>query len=249
MIGIVDLGTVDSTSREASRRAAYGDIGPVWLTATAQTAGKGRSGREWASPDGNLYATLLTPFEASPAEAALRSYVAALAVARVIDTLLNTPVRVTLKWPNDVLVDDRKIAGILLESGIHGARRWLSVGIGINLTSAPPEARWPAIALAELIPPPNAKDTLHLLRDAYAAEDTRLADKGFAATRTAWLARAARLGQVIEARLPNVTHRGVFDGIDGQGMLLMSTESGPLRIAAADVHFDIQAEAENAARD
>lgn len=239
MIPFDALGAVDSTSREAARRAGQGDFGPVWLWADTQTAGRGRSGREWESPPGNLYATLLMPVGPDPAAAALRSFVACLAVADTLDALVGNPARISLKWPNDALLDGCKIAGVLLESGVVSGARWLSVGIGINLAHAPAEARWPAISIAQAVPgaAPGVEGTLALLRDAFARRDALFQAEGFAAIQSQWLKRAARLGQEIEARLPRETITGIFETLDDDGALLLQAPHGPRRITAADIHF------------
>ncbi len=255
MIPVVSLGEIDSTSREAARRAAAGDTGPVWLHAEAQTAGRGRSDRVWDSPRGNLFATLLVPFEGAVGTAALRSFTACLAVARVLDTLTGARERVTLKWPNDALLDGRKVAGVLLEAGEVKRQRWLSIGIGINLAHAPETARWPTICVADVrdTPAPEPLAVLDLLGDALAEEERHLREGGFAVTRARWIARAARLGQQIEARLPQETLAGRFDGIAGDGALLLGMADGQRRVAAADIHFpDVtiqKAEADHAVGD
>jgi len=169
LIPIEFLSSVDSTSLEASRRAAAGELGPVWIAAETQTAGRGRLDRDWISPLGNLHATLLMPFDRAVNEASLHSYIAALAVLQMLDPLINDASRLKLKWPNDVLVDGRKICGILLESGGLDGQRWLSVGIGINLRHAPPGTRLPSISLSDIArSAPEPREALPLLRETYA---------------------------------------------------------------------------------
>lgn len=107
--------TIDSTNDEARRRAAAGEIGPLWIAARRQTAGRGRQGRVWSSEPGNLAATYLFAFCGAPAEAARLSFVAALAVADTLSALA-PGAEITLKWPNDALANRRKAAGILLEN-------------------------------------------------------------------------------------------------------------------------------------
>jgi len=244
-VRIETLGTIDSTSLEAARRAASGERGPLWLRAEAQTAGRGRQGRHWASPPGNLHATLLMPVGDDPARAALHSFAACLAVADCLDALMGEGGRVTLKWPNDALLDGRKVAGVLLESGLGPAGRWLSIGIGINLAHAPAEALWPAIDIAAAtgrtaLTPDHA---LGILSTAMTARIRQYDKAGFAATRADWLARAARLGEVVDARLPDETVRGVFETLDAEGAMVLRTETCTRRIHAADVHFPEDADA------
>jgi len=246
------LATTDSTNAEAKRRAAVGQRGPLWLRAESQTAGVGRSGRAWHSPGGNLYATLLTPFAGQMRDAALMSFVACLAVADVLDAYLKpteapaSPApqneglssdRVALKWPNDALLDGKKIAGVLLEAGGTEDKRWLAVGIGINLAHRPDEARWPPIALADVTEPPTAEHAMSTLAACLELRQAQFQRQGFPPIRAAWLLRAARLGERIEARLANATHSGTFQGLGEDGSLLLAADAGDMRISAADIHF------------
>ena len=242
---IETLGTIDSTSLEAARRAATGERGPLWLHAGAQTVGRGRHGRDWASPEGNLYATLLFPVADDPARAALHSFAACLAVADCLDVLTGARARVAIKWPNDALLDGCKVAGVLLESGIGTAGRWLSIGVGINLAHAPAESRWPATSIAAATgrPAPDPAQALTLLSQAMTTRLHQFETEGFASIRIDWLSRAARLGETVEARLPGHTTRGIFETLDGDGAMVLRTDAGARRIHAADVHFPEDAHA------
>jgi len=240
--------TIDSTNAEAKRRAVSGQRGPIWLRADSQTAGIGRSGREWYSPNGNLYATLLTPFAGEMQNAALMSFVACLAVADTLEyylmgfkgsglrNLADDP-RITLKWPNDALLDGKKIAGVLLEAGGEENARWLAIGVGINLAHKPDEARWPPIALTDVTDAPAPAEALNVLAGRFEYWQSRFETEGFAPIRKAWLSRAARLGERIEARLTNATHTGIFQGLGEDGALLLAADEGDKRIAAADIYF------------
>ena len=146
---IIVFEELDSTSAEARRRALSGETGPLWLMARVQSAGRGRRGRVWQTGGGNLAATLLLTLDTSPLEAAQLGFVAALAVGDMVQAYV-PPAMVRLKWPNDVLIDGQKVAGILIESGpAQMGALWVSVGIGVNLASAPANVDHPAIALAD----------------------------------------------------------------------------------------------------
>lgn len=218
-----------STNDEAGARALAGE-GPAWIMARRQTAARGRQGRAWSAPKGNLSASLLMVPEVPLAEAATFSFDAALAVADLADA--HGAREVGLKWPNDVLVGGRKVAGILLESLETPRGRCLIVGVGVNLAHAPEETRLPAATLGAGIDPEAALDTLAA---AFARWQAVRAREGFAAIRTAWLARAAGLGQPIEVRLPRETLAGTFEDVDADGCLVLRTAAGPRRIAAGDV--------------
>lgn len=229
---------LDSTSSEARRLAAAGEQGPLWIVAERQTAGRGRRGRVWQTLSGNLAATLLIRPNA-PAEAIGQlSFAAALSVA---DTAAHFAPRaaITVKWPNDVLADGRKLAGILLESGRDAAGTWLSVGVGINLAAAPEGTEFPATALPDLgVAPPPPDAALALLAGRFAHWYDAWMSGGFETLRTAWLARAGGLGLPIRARLAShETRHGVFEGIDGKGALLLNEQGRVSAISAGEVFF------------
>ncbi len=217
---------------------------PVWITAAVQTAGRGRRGRAWASPEGALAATLLIR-PAEPAEtAALRSFVASVALAEAFEALGAPTGAVSLKWPNDVLLYGCKAAGILLESaGQAGRLDYLAIGIGVNLAAAPEqraveEGALPPISLAEVLGRAVARDDMLLeLARAYAAREADFAAQGFAPIRDRWLSRAARLGEPIRARTARETREGTFETVDAAGHLLLQCRDGLHRISAADVFF------------
>lgn len=223
--------TIDSTNSEALRLAKAGERGPVWIHALKQTAGRGRRGRAWECPAGNLAVTLL--LVPGRSEKAQLSFATALAVA---DTAVHFAAAhaVTVKWPNDVLADGRKLAGILLEGCADG----LAIGIGINLVDHPRDTIYPATSLAALgCPPPTLDAALEVLADAFARWYDRWMTDGFSPLRAAWLARAEGLGAQIHARLPHEEVSGVFEGIDVNGALLLN-QNGTLRvISAGEVFF------------
>ena len=234
--GLIRLDEVDSTNSHARRLAEAGGAqhGPVWITAQRQTAGRGRRGRAWSSAEGNLAATLLlTP----PPDFAQLSFAAALAVADMAAAFA-PGAAIAVKWPNDVLADGRKLAGILLESGMQGGTAWLAIGIGVNLASHPEGTEFPATSLAALdITPPSPPDALSVLAARFAHWYDAWMRDGFDSVRSAWLARAGGLGTAIRARLPHETRQGVFEGIDASGALLLNEQGRVRAIAAGEVFF------------
>ena len=234
------LGRVDSTQAEAARRATELP-GPTWITADEQTAGRGRRGRAWLWSKDNFTATLLLRPTEAPEELALRSFVAALALFDAFAQATGRAETFALKWPNDVLLNGGKVAGILLESQGQGTH--LAIGIGVNLVEAPK-----ADQLEEgAVPPVNLADEtgtrvvpgefLQLLAPAYAKYEAQFTTYGFAPIRDAWLSRAAKLGEVITARAAGKETQGTFETIDDGGNLVLSTAKGRVAIAAADVFF------------
>jgi len=237
--GLKEFAELDSTNEEAKRLAASGAPAPVWIRADAQAAGRGRRGRAWETGSGNLAATLLLRPNRPAAECAQLSFVAAVAAADAVVRFAPSA-RIEVKWPNDVLADGRKLAGILLESASSGnAPFWLAIGIGINLSHFPQGVEFPAISLAALgAPAPKPADALLELASGFAKWYDIWAREGFSPIREAWLARAARLGQRIHARLQERELSGIFEGIDETGALLLREGHGPARaIAAGEVFF------------
>lgn len=237
------LPEVDSTQAEASRRLAELP-GPTWISTDRQTAGKGRRGRVWTSPQGNFAATLLLRPTEPPELVALRSFVAALALYDAFVAATGRAEPFALKWPNDVLLNGGKVAGILLESLGQGQRiSHLAIGIGVNLTAAPPREAVEAQALppVSLLSETGARVTpgefLELLAPAYARHESQLTTYGFAPIREAWLARAAKLGEVITARTASEEITGTFETVDAGGNLVLSTAKSRRAIAAAEVFF------------
>jgi BirA family biotin operon repressor/biotin-[acetyl-CoA-carboxylase] ligase len=228
---------LDSTNSEARRLAEAGEPGPVWISAARQSAGRGRRGRVWDSGEGNLAATLLLRPNTHPSITGQLSFVAALATAEMADHFAPTAA-ITVKWPNDVLAEGRKLAGILLEGGGASEGNWLAIGIGVNLASFPEGTEFPATSLAQVgIAPPSSEDALCVLAGAFAHWYDAWMKDGFEIVRTAWLARASGLGASIRARLPNETRSGIFEGIDEGGALLLNEQGRVRAIAAGEVFF------------
>ena len=235
--GKVQHPELDSTNEEARRLAQGGEAGPLWITAARQTAGRGRRGRVWDAGEGNLAASLLLWPTAPEAVIGQLSFVAALAVAEMAAHFAPQAV-IQVKWPNDVLGNGKKLAGILLESGQDGAGRWLAIGIGVNLASFPQAAEYPATSLAQLgIAPPSSDMGVCVLAARFAHWYDVWMSEGFEIVRTAWLARAGGLGAAICARLPHETRTGIFEGIDASGALLLSEQGNVRAIAAGEVFF------------
>ena len=237
------LDEVDSTNSEAQRIAP--DLTqPTWVFARQQTAARGRRGRAWISPAGNFAATLVMRPTGDPADAALRSFVAALALADALDVVAGPRATISLKWPHDVLLNGGKGAGILLESAGHGRDvSHLAIGIGVNLAEAPPRAALeegavdPVSLMGETGVRIEPEEFLTYLAAAFAAREAQLSTYGFGPVRTAWLARAAKLGQTIVARTASESIEGTFETVADSGALVIATAEGRRNVPAADVYF------------
>ncbi len=218
--------------------------GRAWIMAREQTAGRGRRGRGWHAQGGNFAATHVLRPGGGPAEAALYSFVTALALDEALARVAGPAARLSIKWPNDVLLNGGKVAGILLESlGTGGTLSHLAIGVGVNLDQAPgtetldPGALSPVSVLGETGIRVTQDEFLPVLAEAFARHQARFVTYGFAPIRTAWLARAARIGQTVRARTGTRTHEGVFETIDDSGAMILRTPEGRLAITAAEVFF------------
>lgn len=228
--------TLGSTNAEALTRARAGECGPLWITAQSQSAGRGRRGSQWASPPGNLYATLLLSEPSPPDQAPQLSFVAALALHDAVAVCAPKlgPV-LKVKWPNDLLAGPAKVAGILIE-GESEPRFTVVIGFGVNCGTHPAGTSYAATSLvkAGAMVAPDA-----LLTALSVAMRQRLAQwnggQGFAEIRTDWLKRAAGLGQTLHVRLPERELSGRFDGLDEAGRLLLEQGGSVTAITAGEV--------------
>ncbi|HEY0213425.1 MAG TPA: biotin--[acetyl-CoA-carboxylase] ligase [Paenirhodobacter sp.] len=235
------LGSIDSTMSEAARLAPHLSE-PAWIMAREQTAARGRRGRAWRMPAGNMAATILFRPQMDLAHTALYSFVAALALDQALARVAGPHARLAIKWPNDVLLNGGKIAGILLETIGAGATH-LAIGFGVNLQAAPPSSQVEpgAVAPVSLLGETGITIAPDLFLPPLALAFDQLSrvyqTQGFAPIRTAWLARAARLGQPVIARTQTRTSEGVFETIDDTGAMILRTTRGTEAISAADVFF------------
>lgn len=232
---------VDSTNEEARRLAEAGYAEPHWIIADRQTAGRGRRGRAWASPSGNLMTTLYLPnTKLKPNEAGQLAFVAGLALESTVRQFIGAEAEVSLKWPNDVLIDGKKASGILLESSMQDKTvAWLAIGLGLNLTSHPDDTPYPATHLAAIAgTAPTPSEVLEILAAAFDALYRQWQANGFAAILTAWRLVAHGLGGPMVARLENESIEGIFLDIGEAGALILKDAAGTKHIIeAGDVFF------------
>jgi BirA family transcriptional regulator, biotin operon repressor / biotin---[acetyl-CoA-carboxylase] ligase len=234
---LLSYARIGSTSDEAKRLAEAGAPEGTLVCALEQEAGRGRHGRRWESPPGNLYCSLVLRPPVPAARAAQLGFAAAVALGEACAHFLPSGTAITLKWPNDVLIGGRKVAGILLESRTQGdgGLRWLVIGIGVNLVAYPEATEHPATSLAAAGANVTPDAMLAALADRLLAWYEAWRGAGFAAVRAAWLGAAHGLGGEIRVRLPRDELSGRFAGLDEEGMLLLDLAEGRRRIAAAEV--------------
>ncbi|MBF0249500.1 MAG: biotin--[acetyl-CoA-carboxylase] ligase [Alphaproteobacteria bacterium] len=245
---LVALDGVDSTNLEAKRLAEDGapDFTVVW--AREQTAGRGRSGRTWLGGAGNLYFSILLRPDYPPDQAMQLGFVAANAVADAVQTALPSA-HVHVKWPNDVLVEGKKISGILMEGSLAAGRPafdWLVLGVGVNVNAHPKtqDTHMPATSLKAEGASGDALDAgrmLETLAKRFLAGQATWAKLGFGPVRRHWLSRAQGVGRRVTARLPRETVEGVFAALDEGGALILRLDSGEQRrITAGDVFLAVR---------
>lgn len=221
-----------STNADMLELARTGASEGLWLRAERQTGGRGRQGRAWNSPEGNLYVSTLVRVRPGEPPAATLALVAAVALEETVSTFLlpglrrGTPI---LKWPNDVLIDGAKLSGILLERADDA----VIIGFGVNLTHHPVDLDRPATSLAAHGPAPDPEIFAETLAELFARWLSRWRD-GIAPVRDRWLARAHPKGTALTARLSDGSAiDGLFDGLDAQGALILRLADGTSRVIHA----------------
>jgi BirA family biotin operon repressor/biotin-[acetyl-CoA-carboxylase] ligase len=247
--------SIGSTNAEAISRAREGEYGPIWFVTSEQTAGRGRRHRPWIAPRGNLASSILEVIDVSPAVAATLGFAAGLALEAALQRVsIEASLRAagsdfmkfSLKWPNDVLAGQKKLAGILLEAeAMPDNRLAVVVGIGTNVVAAPEGTPTPAISLAALGVNIGAEELFGALSDSW-SEFRGIWDdgRGFSEIRRLWLERAAGLGQPVAVKMGDTSLEGTFDTIDDAGCMIVRTSDGKrVPISAGDVYFGSAASA------
>jgi BirA family biotin operon repressor/biotin-[acetyl-CoA-carboxylase] ligase len=227
---------VGSTNDLARERAEAGAPAGLVIRADRQDAGRGRRGRSWSSPPGNLYCSLILRPTQPPAVIATLSFVTVTALGDVLAELL--PQRdVRHKWPNDLLVEGCKISGILLESATSANGPALVIGLGVNIVSHPEQTLYPVTDLLEQgAAPITAADLMDRFLQRFAHHYDAWDKGGFPAVLPAWRGRAIGIGSEIVVRLETETLTGKFTDLDADGTLLLEQSgSGTRRIAAGDI--------------
>ncbi len=217
--------SLDSTSDLCAQLAAAGEPEGLAIMALRQTAGRGSRGRNWQSPVGNLYLSALLRPPGMLAEVGRWALLVAVALSDVLAAVLPDPGLVALKWPNDALLDGRKVAGILLDATAtkDGAIDWLVIGCGVNLAHAPDVPGRRTAAVAEFTPPPTPKEMAAALLERLAHWRSVRALDGFGPVRAAWLARAQPVGTKVQLSYNGRLVGGTFAGLADDGSLLLAT--------------------------
>ena len=227
--------SVGSTNEEARVLADQGAVDRTVVWADIQTAGKGRRGRKWSSPIGNMYLSLLLRPLCGVSQAAQISLVAALGLGDAIGQFIS-PERVTNKWPNDVLIDGKKVAGLLLESSANYSSgiNWVIVGCGANISSFPKIADYETTCLCDAAERSiEVEEILFCFIDCFDQRYSTWLESGIAEIRKSWLERGHHIGKEITVRLPTEEKRGVFEGLNNDGALILRLPNGERELVTA----------------
>jgi BirA family biotin operon repressor/biotin-[acetyl-CoA-carboxylase] ligase len=229
---------LDSTSFEARRRADAGRRNSVFLVALEQTSGYGRRGTAWLQQPGDFAGTLLFSEDAPADTLGQLAFVAGLAAYDAIAAYAPSA-ELSLKWPNDVLAEGGKIAGMLIEllDVKPGRPSLLALGLGVNIVSRPEVADYPTSRLLDFsgAAPPRPADFADAFDRAFAAWRGLWRGKGFAPIRFAWLERAAYLGATITVRAADGDATGRFADLDPAGALVLDCDGTRRSIAAGAI--------------
>ncbi len=237
------LETVDSTNEEAKRHyEKNGATDPTWFVALSQSAGHGRRGREWVSQEGNMFASLLVCPNVRAQKAAELSFITSLAVSDAIKNLSGIGMQeINVKWPNDVLIDGKKVAGILLEAVGNPENPSIIVGVGVNVAHHPDDVNYPTNDLQRIggfkyLP----SDVFVRMAEAFEFFYKFWQAYGFASVKRLWMAEAYGVGKTITVNLPSGSVEGVFEDLSDDGGLVLKKPDGNQEIIyAGDVFFNL----------
>ena len=232
---------IDSTNDEAKRLAREGVLGDFIVWAKKQTKGKGRYGKQWISPEDNLYLSILQSTITDPERAAQLSFVTAVAVGEAVISLTSTDA-LSYKWPNDILLNGKKLGGILLESENSSSGNkldFLVIGVGINIKDFPGKVDMPATSLlAEGYPDVMSDQLLDRIMQYFCAWLSEWQKNGFKKVREAWLKHAVNRGKVITVNTPTERLSGVFETLSEDGALELKLAGGQTCfISSGEVFF------------
>jgi BirA family transcriptional regulator, biotin operon repressor / biotin---[acetyl-CoA-carboxylase] ligase len=254
---VLGFDTIGSTNAEAMQAALRGDSGNLWYAALQQSEGRGRRGRAWESPYGNLAASLMIVPEADTAALGSLGFVAGVALNKALQRIIpqadihtgldgadaapgQSARRIALKWPNDVLAEGHKLAGILLEAQKRNdGMTAIVIGFGVNIVAAPQGLPYPASSLRDLGSPANAETVFEALAESWVEAYTLWNNGiGLPAVLALWRENAAGIGADVAVQRNNDVVRGVFETIDDAGRLIVRDNEGHrIAITAGDVHF------------
>ncbi len=231
--------SIGSTNVEARHMAEQGADDGTVIVAAEQTGGRGRMDREWISSSGNLFVSVLLRVDGPPARIAQLSMVATVAMGEAIMEYLSDPNILSYKWPNDILINQKKASGMLLESGFGSGENWVVIGTGVNLVSHPDNVMYPATDLrtagTEISIEGLLSSYLHRLKDW-----RERWQQGIGPVRDAWISKMEGIGSQVRIQLPKRDALyGQFKELTQEGALVLEMEGGKtLEVSAGDLFFN-----------
>ncbi|PIR39576.1 MAG: biotin--[acetyl-CoA-carboxylase] ligase [Alphaproteobacteria bacterium CG11_big_fil_rev_8_21_14_0_20_39_49] len=239
-MAVLEFESIDSTNEEAKRRINRGEIfDNTVIKADIQLSGKGKRENKWASDSGNLFCSIVKKVDVSLSEAAKYSFVTAISVGETIKEFVNDKAEVKYKWPNDVLLNKKKVSGILLESlkDINGSI-WIIIGTGVNINNTPQNLDIEPVNISmscgERVAVTEFFDKFLIN---FNNQENVWKNQGFSCIRSAWLNGAYNLGKEITVNLPDKTFKGTFEGISQNGELEVIVDDKKLLISSGEVFF------------
>ncbi|RUP42040.1 MAG: biotin--[acetyl-CoA-carboxylase] ligase [Acinetobacter sp.] len=240
---LLNFETVDSTNSEALRLAKIGTIDNCVITAVQQTGGRGSKGRNWVSILGNLHISILLNISRSLdiQRHSELSFLAANVIYKSIKEISNKQnikTKIELKWPNDVLIHEKKVAGILVESISFEKKNYVVIGMGVNLIEAPANTAYPTTSLFdEGMMLQNTDEFLYILMNKFdRLYNQWLSDDNFTKVRSQWMKHAYNLNKVITINDGSKRISGLFKEIDSVGAMILQLNNGQLcRFLSGDV--------------
>ena len=238
---IIKFESIDSTNEEAKRLIKKNGIcNPSVIISATQTAGNGRYGNQWLSASDNLYCSLVKKVDIDLYEAAKYSFLTAVAVGETIAGLVSGAPEINYKWPNDILLNKKKVSGILLES-LRDSKGsvWIVIGIGVNLNSTPRDGKMQVTSIFETgVSEVDVDDFLKKLLVNFKSQENVWKNQGFSCIRAAWLKHAYKLEEEIRVNLPKKTFRGKFEGLSQNGELEVLVGDKKLLVSSGEVFFE-----------
>ena len=234
---ILEFESLDSTNSEAVRRSGS-DLGNLWIRSSCQTSGRGRHGRAWTSPVGNLYCSLLLKDVAPTHLLSTLPLVSCVALHRSLSSIPDIDVAsLQIKWPNDILYRSKKLSGILLESGVSDSVSWVVLGFGVNCASHPDDISATSLSSEGIDASPDLVFE-SLVREVFLALDEWDSGSCFGGFRDYWLVHCSGLGGRISVSTDSVSTSGIFESIDDSGRLVLLCDDGVRHyIMSGDVFF------------
>jgi BirA family biotin operon repressor/biotin-[acetyl-CoA-carboxylase] ligase len=238
---LVQLESVDSTSTEAKKHLIKGETEGLIVFAKTQTSGRGRGGRSWLSPSGGLYFSIVLDPRLGDEKTPLMGLLCACAVRRALFSL---GVDAKLKWPNDLLVGDKKISGILSEAvTIDNQTKGLVIGIGVNqncpFSEMPPGLEWPTTSVIDEIGSETSTESLlcEIVNEIDALLKIVEVNSSYSAILEEWRKTSSTLGKSVRVHEEGTRTDGIALDIGEDGSLIVDTDGGIIQVLLGDVHY------------